>query len=916
MKRNLTLLLLLGSAALFAQTNIKLEGTLFDQKTNQPLSEKTFVVEGLNIQAKTNEKGYYEISIPDDVYQIDVKVDGYQTITKTLTEETNLNIYLQPEDFKDGKIDLSTAVITGRKDKSGEASLLNLQKKSVTIVQNVGSQELSRKGLSNAESAVKQVTGISKSEGKNGIFVRGLGDRYNSTMLNGLPLPSNDPENKNISLDLFGSDIIQSVGVNKVYNVDLYGDLAGANIDITSKDYSGKGFLDIEFGSGVSFRAVDRRFKVADNVRYYGFYKNNLPTSIKSYQFTSRWSPKTNAFPVNQDYGITGGKSFNVGAQGKLNIFGTASFSNGYTYEDGFQRVVGTTNENIETDFYKVQKYEYTTKTTGMLNVNYKFNPRHQIFANGIMVNGSSSSVNEYDSRLPQDNNRLEFTRQTLTQQNLLAVGQLLGKHQLSDRIDLDWGGSYNLIHADMPDRITNNLIKVGQDQYLFGTGSPSLNNRYFQYIDETEYAGKAILSYKLFKDENNEYNGKLTVGYNGRKKERDFEATQFNFRISGDNIVNQNNIDSFLNADNQASTEYIPGTFFIRTQRQLSLKPFTYNGDLTVHSGFVNFEQAVNDRFTYTLGIRVDKVLQELEWDSNYQISGASFKDATIDKVYVLPALNLKYSLDSRQNLRLSASKTYTLPQFKEKAPFRYEGIGENSVGNPFLESSDNYNLDMKWELFPTSNEIFSLGLFGKYIKNPISQVLLNSALNDNTFVNAGDNAYVFGAELEIRKNLLKVSGRSELTTGINATVMYSKQKLDNEKVAEDTKNTLSVNFNKDNDRLQGASPLLLNADISYKLLKGNFRPSFTLVGNYFHDRVYSLGSFERGNIIEKGVIHLNFITRAEIGNRWEMKLAVDNLLNSKIRRVQENNEGDIDTRNFKKGLNVSLGVKYNIFK
>ena len=134
MKRNLTLLLLLGSAALFAQTNIKLEGTLFDQKTNQPLSEKTFVVEGLNIQAKTDDKGHYEISVPDDTYQLDIKVDGYQSISQNLSDSNTLNMYLQPEDFKDGKIDLSTAVITGVRSKAAEANLLKKQKKPVSMI--------------------------------------------------------------------------------------------------------------------------------------------------------------------------------------------------------------------------------------------------------------------------------------------------------------------------------------------------------------------------------------------------------------------------------------------------------------------------------------------------------------------------------------------------------------------------------------------------------------------------------------------------------------------------------------------------------------------------------------------------------------------------------------------------------------
>ena len=157
MKRNLTLLLLLGSAALFAQTDIKLEGTLFDQKSNQPIAGKTFTVEGLNITAKTDEKGHYEISVPDDTYQLDIKVDGYQTITQSLTDTNTYNLYLKPADISN--IDLSTAVVTATKNKSSEANLLSMQKKSVKMVENIGSVELERKGVSDAASAVAKMAG-------------------------------------------------------------------------------------------------------------------------------------------------------------------------------------------------------------------------------------------------------------------------------------------------------------------------------------------------------------------------------------------------------------------------------------------------------------------------------------------------------------------------------------------------------------------------------------------------------------------------------------------------------------------------------------------------------------------------------------------------------------------------------------
>ena len=286
MKRNLTLLLLLGSAALFAQTNIKLEGTLFDQKSNQPISGKNFTIEGLNIQAKTDEKGHYEVSVPDDVYQIELKVDGYQIITKSLTDTDAVNLYLQPEDFKDGKIDLSTAVVTATKSKSSEANLLNLQKKSIKIVESIGSAELERKGVSDAASAVAKMAGVTKQEGSGDVFVRGLGDRYNYTSLNGLPLPSENPSNKNIKLELFPTDIIEYISLSKTFNVRMMADFGGANIDIASKLYEGKGFFEIGTGLNLNSNAISEKdFKLQDGPNWFGFQNTKIPANATNGYF-------------------------------------------------------------------------------------------------------------------------------------------------------------------------------------------------------------------------------------------------------------------------------------------------------------------------------------------------------------------------------------------------------------------------------------------------------------------------------------------------------------------------------------------------------------------------------------------------------------------------------------------------------
>lgn len=915
MKIKAFILTLLISSFAFAQTKGTISGTLTDKESNNaPLPFANAMIKGTNIGTTSDENGKYSFNVAAGTYTIVFSFLGYENAEASVTVVANETVTVDKA-LGSGNYTLDDVVVKAQAvSREKESALLLDQKNAVTISQSIGAQELSRKGVSDAAAAVTKVTGISRQEGSSGIFVRGLGDRYNSTTLNGLPLPSNEPTNKNVALDIFSTDVIQSVGVSKTYYTDLYGDVGGANINIVSKEHTGKGKLNVEIGSGLNNNAFNSNFRVADGIKKNGFYNISKPTSIKTYQFKNRWTPGSESNPVDINFGISGGKSFNIGEQSKLGLFATASFENGYGLKRGSQKNVGNVNENVIEDFYNVNKFGYETKSTAMVNLAYKINPNHAVKINSVFVNASKSDVNEYD--FLNENGSPSFTRQTITEQNKLFVNQLLGNNKISERLGLDWGGSFGLINSDMPDRITNTLVE-GTNGFVFNTNTQSTNNRYFQKLEETEISGKAVLAYKMFKTSAADYKGKLTFGYNGKVKSRDFEATQFNFRVNGSVPTTPETIDDFLNYTNQSNSTTQPNTFKILTQRNAgSLRPFTYNADLSVHSGLLNFEHSPSEKFTYTVGVRLEKVLQEMEWATNISLPNVDFDDAKIDELYILPVITAKYAVTEKQNLRVAASKTYTLPQFIEKAPFRFEVVGESTVGNAFIKPSENYNFDIKWEMFPSSDELFTVTAFGKYIIDPISKTRLNSALNDNTFVNAGDNAVVFGAEFEIRKNIWKINDKQALTAGLNFTYMYAEQKLDSQKVQDETNKTISVSFNDTTDGLQGASPLLVNADISYRFEGTSFKPTFTLVGNYFHDRIYSLGNVQTGgNVMEKGIPTLNFISSAAIGERLNLSFHLKNLLDSKIERYQENQQGNVTTYSYKTGLDFSLGIKYTIF-
>src|SRR5690606_27369834 len=130
---------------------------------------------------------------------------------------------------------------------------------------------------------------------------------------------------------------------------------------------------------------------------------------------------------------------------------------------------------------------------------------------------------------------------------------------------------------------------------------------------------------------------------------------------------------------------------------------------------------------FRSVVGGRFEKVLQEVEYDTNISNSDTNGK-AKIDKSYVLPNLNLKYTLNDKNILRLAGSMSYTLPQFKEVAPFKYQDVSFSSQGNPGLIPSENYNADIKWEFYPKDDEIIAITGFYKHIKNPIARLEITS--------------------------------------------------------------------------------------------------------------------------------------------------------------------------------------------
>ncbi|MBL4644047.1 MAG: TonB-dependent receptor [Flavobacteriaceae bacterium] len=907
-----------------AQSKGTVKGMLTDREVNnEPLPFANVFIKGTTTGGTSDFDGNYTLSVSAGNHVLVFSFIGYQTVEKNILVKANETLTInQKLSAKEG-VTLDEVQIQATVNRTKVSALLLEQKQAVSIKTTIGAQELENKGVSDLATAVTKATGISKEEGSNTVFVRGLGDRYNSTTLNGLPLPSNNPSRKNISLDIFSTDIVQKIDINKIYNGTIYGDFAGANVNIVSKVHVGKPSIEFGIGSGTN-STLSSDFYLQEGPGFTGFYTNKYPTNVlNDYGFTTSWDNVSKS-PIASNLSVKGGRKFQVGEEGTLNVFGTISFSNEFKFKEGINRGGVNAQGLVYTD-YSFKSYDYNTNTTGMLNIAYKVNENNSYKLSSLFINSSNQSLDEYNGIINVFDNASDgggFVKRATFDKTSLVINQILGNHTFGKKAELDWGVAYNHVNNVIPDRRQNMLVPKDNNDpngvKIVSDLAASDNHRFFQELLEDEFAANITGSYVFAKDKVDAYKGKLTFGYSGRFKKVDFKATQFNFRINRaviQPVVNQNNLDAYFTQVNFSNNFFKVETFRGDATTQNALDPQTYFGNQYINGGFSEVQYRITPKFTVVAGLRFEHIYQDISWKTSLDPEGD--KNA-FTKFEFLPNASLKYELTEKQNVKFAASKSYTLPQYKERAPFQFEEITQIKFGNPDLDVSTNYNVDVRWEYFPKSGEVVSLTGFGKIIQNPINEVVVASATNDISYVNTGKQAEVFGVEFEVRKDLFsrelekgEIVLKSKLSAGFNASYMYSNQDFDRFKVIEET--TLNVNFTNKEGKLTGASDLIVNADVTYiKEFSKNTNLFGTISYNYFSDRIYAIGSAGKGDLIDKGIGSLDVILKTQISKKIKLGLSLKNLLNPTVKRTQDLQ--NVEVLSFKKGVNASFSLTYKL--
>ncbi len=923
LKVNLQFLIitLLFCSLAFAQSKGTISGTLTDKEmNNESLPFANVVIKGTTVSTNTDLDGKYSLSVVPGEYILQFSFVGYDNVEVPVVVRASETVVAN-QTLSSGGYTLNDVVIKATVNRQKESALLLDQKNAVAFKAAIGAEEITRKGVSDVANAVAKVSGISKQEDSGTIFVRGLGDRYNGTTLNGLPLPSNNPSNKNITLDIFSTSIVDNIGVSKTFEAQNYADFAGANIDISSKKFSGKPFISFSLGAGANTNVMKLdHFYLQDGPSYTGFKIIKTPSApLKPYNYATSWDRQENKNILNAYYTLSAGRKFNINEESSVSTFITGSFSAKNKYTEGYSRGNLTADGDILSDFYR-KAYKHSTTTTAMGTADYKINSKNSILITSLFLNSSEQDYSEYEgTNVNFDGGGIGidqisgFIKRGTFERTQLYVNQLVAKTKFNEQWNLNWGLGYSIANNSIPDRMQNSFVKAADGiNYTFFTNSNIHNHRFFQDLKEKEFAGNVALSYDFNRNNiHDEYKGKVTFGYSGKLKKVDYSTQQYSFFPDRTTLSfskeELNTTDIYLNATNFGSAS--------SNKIQQS-----YNGNLDINAAFTTVQYAVTDKLSVILGARLEQTSQNVVFYSTVKPNGQS---ADHTKFNVLPSLISKYALNENQNLKFSFSKTYTLPQFKEKVEILYEDVAQAYVGNANLYASTNYNADLGWEFFPKPGELISVTAFGKIIQNPINEMFLNSSSNDITYANTGDKATVAGIELEYRKDIFEIENTNDLKTklsfDLNGSYLYSNQDLSNDKV--NAENTFGANFTFSESKLSGASSFLANANLSFMNEFAQDKDvTATLSYSYFSDKLAVIGTSNVGNMVDKAVNKLDFIISSNVSKNIKLGFIYNNILNPSFERVLEQGKvtgkeavGAVLVTSYKAGSDLRLTVNYS---
>ena len=931
MKQLLSIVFLLViSSSLFAQKS-RIVGKVTNSK-NEGLASVTVKLSGAaTAMTRTDVDGRFSFVVEvQKKYTLTLSYVGYQektidevTVAKAGEEEI-VNIVLN----EGGKVltDVAVKTTTRSTTAKGETvnALITFQKNTNTVASVISGESIKRSPDKNTGEVLKRTPGASIQEGKF-LIVRGLAERYNLALLNGVQLGSTEPDRKAFSFDLIPANMIDNIVINKAFVPELPGEWAGGLIQVNTKDIPTKNFFNIQIGSGFNNQAVQGNF-----YEHKGGKTDYLGIDDGTRSLPAAYTTKSafDALP-NADKTFIGSSMQNswnpIAASGLTRLNGQFQMSAGFTkdlkgtkkiagifamnYNKSARHMIGTNSGfnfvgdgSYTTDFdFDDNRYSNDLLWGGLGNVTFQLNNNNKISAK-TLFNINATDFTSLRTGIEGNGNQFfDSTRgyEYGFKQNTFWNSQITGEHNIKPNIlKFKWYGSFTILDSYTPDQRrlyylkNNSAVTNPYTALLSNVLSQKSGNRLYQNLNDYIYIGGADLAYTF-----NALGSKQTLkgGYLFQVKDRLFDAKPFSIYLPRDNAAIR-----LLGPENI----FAPSNFG-RGQVNSNLLAFDaikgniyrYLANTILNAGYVQMDNQLGNKLRVIWGVRVE------DYD---QLIGSVYKsDPRHNYSRVtdfLPGLNATYKLNNLTNLRLSASQTVVRPEFRELATFQYYDFDLNAAvqGLPNLERTKITNLDLRYELYPASGEVITIGAFYKYFDKPIEMVYNFGVGGSSTFNFANPNsANAYGFEFEIRKKLDFSQTFKNFTLQANGSYISSRVNDGNLLL----------------DRpLQGQSPYLINFSALYDLPEKGF--SATLLFNQIGRRVTFVGSLDQPDIYESSRPVFDFqVSKKFANNKAELRLNIQDILNRTLYFYQ-NPDGNarLDKANDPFRLSRTTGTNYGV--
>lgn len=866
----------------------------------------------------TNSDGTFLIQATPGRYTLQFRALSYATkriegITLEAGALLPFNTALAPEAIQQDEI-----VVEAKARQNTEAALLSARRKASTVGDAVSAEQVRKTPDKDAAEVLRRVTGISVSDGKY-VFVRGLGERYSSTEVDGVRIASPEQNKRVVPLDLVPANLLDNIVVQKTYSADRPGEFGGGDVQVRTKDFPGhrtwsfsvsQGYVEgVTSRSRLTYRSTradilgfgaDSRGvpQFVHDVSGGQLLNSNFPLAVRAQagrSFENVWSPTAQKAIPNAGYALSYGDEFKIFGK----PFGTLqswTLSRSFDQQDESARFFGSATDTLYD--YAVTRHTESAQMAGMSAFSYRISPRHTVHARGLYNNSADDEVRIYEG---PDHNRQDALTGTYLHhrgtrlmyvQRRVASGSIEGTHEIPPLlgVKLNWRLSGSDARRQQPDRrevIYDRRSGVGPGgtltwRWILGsTGSREFGDA---NEDGRGAAVSAAFPYRLWG------NGKVVVGYDRQTKDRTNTYRRFDF--------NRGTASPLLPPEAIWADSNFHGRSGSGSITESTLPVDNYRANQRVNAGYLSADMPFGRRLRGTFGVRFEEGYQDIRAFDVIDPQLAT-EEGSHENADWLPSANVTWAVTERLNARLAASRTISRPDLTElsSSPTREYVAGYEMVGNPNLDRALIDNYDFRLEAFPGLSEVLAAGVFYKHLSEPIEYVIQGGTSQNLLVPRNSDWGRNYGVELEARSGLGRVWGRMRnLSLNANGSIISSKVRL-KERLSE---------FGSGEHPLQGQASYLVNGALVYT--SGGSRLDASILYGMVGRRLTQLAEGPLGDIYTQPSETLDAAVNLKPFSAYRFKIAAKNLTDPKIRILH----GDHEVSAFRKGRSYSLSVSY----